>query len=146
MGGIAKGAFSEEEAEKRFEAWLLKNLTEFRLRKKNSIKVQKKWQLANLLLRKRLTRKEFQEIKAANSTLAEEVNTEEAPVEESKAEEAPAEEPKAEEAPAEEPKAEEAPAEEPKAEEAPAEEPKSEEAPAEEPKAGEAPAEEPKSE
>ena len=146
LGGIAKGAFSEEEAEKRFEAWLAEKSDRIQTKKEKLDKSAEEMAASKLAAEKEVNEKRAQEIAAANSTLAEEVNTEEAPVEEPKAEEAPAEEPKAEEAPAEEPKAEEVPAEEPKAEEAPAEEPKAEEAPAEEPKAGEAPAEEPKSE
>ena len=151
LGGVAKGAFSEEEAEKRFEAWLAEKSDRIQTKKEGLDKSAEEMAASKLAAEKEVNEKRAQDLAAANSTLVEEVNTEEAPAEEVPAEEVPAEEVPAEEvpaeeAPAEEPKAEEAPAEEPKAEEAPAEEPKAEEAPAEEPKAEEAPAEEPKAE
>ena len=109
LGGVAKGAFTEEEAEKRFNAWI----------EEKSKKVDDKQQRLN---------KEEEERKAKaleNEKLVNEARIKaqnEAPAEEAPAEEAPAEEAPAEEAPAEEAPAEEVPAEEAPAEEAPAEE------------------------
>ena len=109
LGGVAKGAFTEEEAEKRFNVWI----------EEKSKKVDDKQQRLN---------KEEEERKAKaleNEKLVNEARIKaqnEAPAEEAPAEEAPAEEAPAEEAPAEEAPAEEAPAEEAPAEEAPAEE------------------------
>ncbi len=99
LGGVAKGAFTEEEAEKRFNAWI----------EEKSKKVDDKQQRLN---------KEEEERKAKaleNEKLVNEARIKaqnEAPAEEAPAEEAPAEEAPAEEAPAEEAPAEEAPAEE----------------------------------
>ena len=104
LGGVAKGAFTEEEAEKRFNVWI----------EEKSKKVDDKQQRLN---------KEEEERKAKaleNEKLVNEARIKaqnEAPAEEAPAEEAPAEEAPAEEAPAEEAPAEEAPAEEAPAEE-----------------------------
>lgn len=161
LDGAKKGAFSEEEAEKRFEAWLKDKKAKLQgevdkvekakadvekeaLEREAKVNADRAAEIAK--------RKAEAEAAAAPAEEAPEEATEEAPAEaaaeaEAPVEtEAPAEEPKAEEAPAEEPKAEEAPVEEPKAEETPAEEPKAEETPAEEPAAAEAKAEEPKAE
>ncbi|RZP07442.1 MAG: 30S ribosomal protein S16 [Flavobacteriales bacterium] len=139
LGGVAKGAFTEEEAEKRFNVWI----------EEKSKKVDDKQQRLNKEEEERKAKALENEklvnearIKAQNEAPAEEAPAEEAPAEEAPAEEAPAEEAPAEEAPAEEAPAEEAPAEEAPAEEAPAEEAPAEEAPAEEAPAEEAPAEE----
>ena len=131
LNGVKKGALSEEDADKKFEAWI----------KERDSKVEKK--LSSL-------EKEALEKKKKALELEREANekrklvAEEAPAEEASAEEAPAEEATAaEEVPAEEAPAEEAPAEEAAAEEAhAAEEAPAEEAPAEEAPAEEAPAEE----
>jgi len=143
LDGVKKGAFSEEEAEKRFQAWMTEKEQKIQA-KKDRIKSTEQSRLKNRLeeeskikeARAAEIAKKRSELIAAEEAAAsaEEAPAEEAPAEEAvAAEEAPAEEPKAEEAPAEEPKAEEAPAEEAvAAEEAPAEEPKAEEAPAEE--------------
>ena len=122
-GGVKKGAFTEAEAKKRFDAWM----------KDKSAKIEKKIQDANAALEsnkkearereEEYRKKKLEEAKAK----AEEAAAEEAPAEEAPAEEAAAEEAPAEEAPAEEAAAEEAPAEEAAAEEAPAEEGSSEE-------------------
>ena len=119
LGGVAKGAFTEEEAEKRFNAWI----------EEKSKKVDNKQQRLNKEEEERKAKALENEklvnearIKAQNEAPAEEAPAEEAPAEEAPAEEAPAEEAPAEEAPAEEAPAEEAPAEEAPAEEAPAEE------------------------
>ena len=148
-GGVKKGAFTEEEAKKKFDKWM----------KEKSAKVEKKIEDVKTALESnkkeaRLKEEEYRkkkledakakdEAKAAEEAPADEAPAEEAPADEAKAaEEAPAEEAPADEAPAEEAPAEEAPAEEAPAEEAPAEEAPAEEAPAEEAPADEAPAEE----
>ena len=155
--GAKKGAFTEAEAEAKFQKWLedkeaknaaSKSGIEEKIRaeqkEKFEAEVKVKEERTAEIAKKRAAAVEAQVKEAqdaADETPAEEAPaTEEAPaVEEAKAEEAPAaEEAKAEEAPAaEEAKAEEAPAvEEAKAEEAPAvEEAKAEEAPAAEDKA-----------
>jgi len=137
--GVKKGAFTEEEAKKKFDEW----------KKEKSAKIQKKIEdLASTLeSNKKDARKreeEYSKKRAKDSKAKKEAKaTEESAVAEG-AEEATAEEaPAKEEAPAEEAPAEEAPAEEaPAKEEAPAEEAPAEEAPAEEAPAEEAPAEE----
>ena len=119
LGGVAKGAFTEEEAEKRFNVWI----------EEKSKKVDDKQQRLNKEEEERKAKALENEklvnearIKAQNEAPAKEAPAEEAPAEEAPAEEAPAEEAPAEEAPAEEAPAEEAPVEEAPAEEAPAEE------------------------
>ena len=140
LGGVAKGAFSEEEAEKRFEAWLADKEGKIQAKRDGLSKAAQDKAAAQLAAEKEANEKRAQELAAANSELAEEVATEEATeetVEAEASEEAPVEATTeeavaAEEAPAEteEPKAEateEAPAaEETPAEEAPAEEAKEE--------------------
>ena len=140
LGGVAKGAFSEEEAEKRFEAWLADKEGKIQAKRDGLSKAAQDKAAAQLAAEKEANEKRAQELAAANSELAEEVATEEATeetVEAEGSEEAPVEATTeeavaAEEAPAEteEPKAEateEAPAaEETPAEEAPAEEAKEE--------------------
>ncbi|MBT3454643.1 MAG: 30S ribosomal protein S16 [Lentimicrobiaceae bacterium] len=154
--GAKKGAFTEAEAEAKFQKWLedkeaknaaSKSGIEEKIRaeqkEKFEAEVKVKEERTAEIAKKRAAAVEAQVKEAqdaADETPAEEAPaTEEAPaVEEAKAEEAPAEEAKAEEAPAaEETPAEEAPAaEEAKAEEAPAaEEAKAEETPAAEDKA-----------
>ena len=142
LGGVAKGAFSEEEAEKRFEAWLADKEGKIQAKRDGLSKAAQDKAAAQLAAEKEANEKRAQELAAANSELAEEVATEEATeetVEAEASEEAPVEATSEEAVAAEE----EAPAEteEPKAEateEAPAaEETPAEEAPAEteEPKA-----------
>ena len=140
LGGVAKGAFSEEEAEKRFEAWLADKEGKIQAKRDGLSKAAQDKAAAQLAAEKEANEKRAQELAAANSELAEEVATEEATeetVEAEASEEAPVEATTeeavaAQEAPAEteEPKAEateEAPAaEETPAEEAPAEEAKEE--------------------
>ena len=140
LGGVAKGAFSEEEAEKRFEAWLADKEGKIQAKRDGLFKAAQDKAAAQLAAEKEANEKRAQELAAANSELAEEVATEEATeetVEAEASEEAPVEATTeeavaVEEAPAEteEPKAEateEAPAaEETPAEEAPAEEAKEE--------------------
>ena len=141
-GGVKKGAFTEEEAKKKFDKWM----------KEKSAKVEKKIEDVKTALESnkkeaRLKEEEYRKKKLEDAKAKDEAKAaEEAPADEAPVEEAPADEAKAaEEAPAEEAPADEAPAEEAPAEEAPAEEaPADEEAPAEEAPADEAPADEDK--
>ena len=107
LGGVAKGAFDEEEAEKRFNAWLEDKSKRIE-KKKSDLQKKKDEQKAKALENEKLANEA--RIKAQEEALA-------APAEETPAEETPAEEAPAEEAPAEEAPAEEAPAEEAAAEE-----------------------------
>jgi small subunit ribosomal protein S16 len=147
-GGVTKGAFSQEEADKRFAAWLEEKQAKIQAKIDGLDKDQASDLAQRMEAEKAVNQKRIDDLTAAPEaeeaaegetaeTSAEEVTASEteAPQEEVAVEEA------AEETPAvEEPKAEEAPAEEaveePKAEEAPAEEaveePKAEEAPANE--------------
>jgi small subunit ribosomal protein S16 len=127
-GGVKKGAFTEEEAKKRFDKWM----------KEKSAKVEKKIEDVKTSLESnkkeaRLREEEYRKNKLEQSKAADEAK---APAEEAPADaEAPAEEAPADaEAPAEEAPADEAPAEEAPADEAPAEEAPADEAPAEEDK------------
>ncbi len=147
LEGAKKGAFSEEEAEKRFEAWLTDKKAKLQgeLEKVSKAKSDAEKEALEREIKVNAERAaEIAKRKEAEAAPAEEATEEtedaaapadtETPVEEPKAEEAPI----AEEKPAEEPKAE-TPAEEPKAEakeETPVVEPKAE-APAEETKAEE---------
>ena len=141
-GGVKKGAFTEEEAKKRFDKWM----------KEKSAKVEKKIEDVKTALEsnkkeardreEEYRKKKLEDAKAAEEAPADEAPAEEAPADETPAEEAPADEAPAEEAPAEEAPADEAPAEEAPADEAPADEAPAEEAPADEAPADEAPAEE----
>jgi len=162
LGGVAKGAFDEAEAERRFEAWKNNKQQSTHSLKQKDEEKQRAEAKARLDAEKEVNkaRAEVLAQKKAEEEAANAPAVEEDPV----AEEAPAveEAPVAEETPAvEAPKAEETPAvEAPKVEETPAvedtpavEEPKVEETPAveetptvEEPKAEEAPAAEEKKE
>ena len=161
LGGVAKGAFSEEEAEKRFEAWLADKEGKIQAKRDGLSKAAKDKAAAQLAAEKEANEKRAQELAIANSELTEEVATEETTedtAETKAAEEAPVEATSEETISVEEsPSAEEAteaPAEteEPKAEvteEAPAaEETPAEEAPATVEEATDAPVEneEPKAE
>ena len=123
-GGVRKGAFSAEEAEKKFEAWLQEKEAKIQAKVDGLSNAEAEAKAAALAAEKAVNEKRMADAAAAE---AEEAATDEAPAEEVIAEEAPAEEVAVEEAPAEEVAAEEAPAEE-----APAEEVIAEEAPAEE--------------
>ena len=131
--GVAKGAFSQEEADKRYDAWVADKEAKIQGKITGLSEAAQKAKAETLAKEKEINEARAKEIAAANSPLVEEV-AEEAPAAEA-AEEAPAAE-AAEEAPAAE-AAEEAPAAE-AAEEAPAAE-AAEEAPAAE-EAEEAPA------
>ncbi len=144
MAGVAKGAFNEEEAEKRFVAWMENKETQVADKKSGLEKAAIAATKAALDAEKAKSDERAAALALKNSPMVEEeVATEETPsteevVQEEKSEEAPAtdevvEEVKAEEAPAtdevvEEGKAEEAPATDEVVEEVKAEEEKSEEA------------------
>ena len=112
--GVAKGALSQADADKKFEAWMKEK--EAKITGKADDIAKAKADAVAAQLAKETEQKEARAKEVAAKT-AEEPAAEEAPAEEPAAEEAPAEEPAAEEAPAEEPAAEEAPAEEEKKEE-----------------------------
>ena len=147
-GGVRKGAFSAEEAEKKFEAWLQEKEAKIQAKVDGLSNAEAEAKAAALAAEKAVNEKRMADAAAAE---AEEAATDEAPAEEVIAEEAPAEEVAVEEAPAEEVTAEEAPSEEAPAEEVIAEEVPAEEvtaevastekAPADETAAEEAPAE-----
>jgi len=141
-GGVRKGAFSAEEAEKKFEAWLEEKQAKIQAKIEGLSADEAKAKAAALAAEKAVNEKRIAEAAAAEASAEEEV------AEEAAADETPATEaaPEAEAAPEVEAAAEEAPAEEEAApeveaaaEETPAaEEVATEEAPAEE---GETPAE-----
>ena len=134
--GVKKGAFNEEEAEKRYSAWL-ENKEKQISEKETAIEKKKEQERKEKLKAEKLKSEErLKALKEAESkaqeTAGEEAPAEETSVEEAPVEETPVEETPVEETPAEETTAEENPAEETPAEEAPAEEAPAEEAPAEE--------------
>ncbi|MBT7404279.1 MAG: 30S ribosomal protein S16, partial [Flavobacteriaceae bacterium] len=116
LGGVAKGAFTEEEAEKRFNAWIEEKTKQID-DKKGELSKEDEERKTKALENEKLANEV--RIKAQKEATAEAAATEEAPAEEAAAEEAPAKEEAAEEAPAKEEAAEEAPAKEEAAEEAP---------------------------
>ena len=125
--GVKKGAFTEEEAKKRFDEW----------KKEKSAKIQKKIEdLASTLeSNKKEARKreeEYSQKRAEDSKAKKEAKAAEESAAAEGAEEAPADESAAAEGAEEAPAKEEAPAEEAPADEAPAEEAPAEEAPADE--------------
>ena len=142
LGGVAKGAFSEEDAEKRFEAWLADKEGKIQAKRDGLSKDAQDKAAAQLAAEKETNEKRAKELAAANSELAEEVATEEATEETVEAEasgEAPVEA-TPEEAPANEEEASEETVEAVASEEAPVEA-TPEEAPANEEEATEAPLE-----
>ena len=156
LGGVSKGAFTEAEADKRFDAWLGEKADKIQGKtdkiasdqkvdadKRFAAEVVKKEKTAAAVAARNTPVEEAPVAEEATEEVAAEAATEEAPVAEVKAEE-PVAEAKTEESPAEEAKAEE-PVAEAKTEEAPVEEVKAEE-PVAEAKTEEAPAEEAKEE
>jgi small subunit ribosomal protein S16 len=136
-GGVKKGAFTEAEAKKRFDAWM----------KEKSAKIEKKIEDVNAALESnkkeaREREEEYRKKKLEESKAKEQAKADEAPADEAPADEAPADEAPADEAPADEAPADEAPADEAPADEAPADEAPADEAPADEAPADEAPADE----
>ena len=112
LGGVAKGAFSEDEAEKRFDAWKSnkqqavqseKNKNEEKMRNDEKARLEAEKEV-NKTRAESIAKKKAEE-EAANAPVEEEVTEETAPVEEPTSEEQPAD------APAEEPKVEESAAE-----------------------------------
>ena len=135
-GGVRKGAFSAEEAEKKFEAWLEEKQAKIQAKIEGLSADEAKAKSAALAAEKAVNEKRIAEAAAAEASAEEEV------AEEAAADETPATEaaPEAEAAPEVEAAAEEAPAEE---EAAPEVEAAAEETPAaEEAATEEAPAEE----
>ena len=106
LAGVKKGAFSEEEAEKRYNAWI-ENKEKLISEKETAIEKKKEQERKEKLKAEKL--KSEERLKAQKEAESK-AQAEEAPAEEAPAEEAPEEAP-AEEAPAEEAPAEEAPAE-----------------------------------
>ena len=158
LNGVKKGAFTEEEAQKRFEKWMADKNAKVQSKIDALASASDKEKAARLKAEQEVNaaREAAQQAaenaaaeaeaaaaaEAAGEAAAEEAPAAEAAAEEAPAEEAPAAEAAAEEAPAEEAPAAEASAEEAPAEEAPAAEAAAEEAPAEEAPAAEAAAEE----
>ena len=138
-GGVRKGAFSAEEAEKKFEAWLQEKEAKIQAKVDGLSNAEAKAKAAALAAEKAINEKRIADAAAAETeeTATEEASAKEVAVEEALAEEAPAEEvttevASTEKAPVEETAAEEAPAEEVPVEETAAEEAPAEEVPAEE--------------
>lgn len=135
--GVLKGAMTQEQADKKFEAWLKDKESKITGKKDGLAKATADAEKARMTAESVANEKKAAEVLAKNSALAEEaaakaapaaevVTEEAAPVEEAKTEEVPVAEVVTEEAaPVEEAKAEEAPvAEEAKVEDAPAAEEK----------------------
>jgi len=134
--GVLKGALTQEQADKKFEAWMKEKESKIAGKADGLAKAAADAEKARLAAEEEANKKKAAEVSAKTSALAEEAAAE-APATEEGAEDAPTAEAAPEEAPATE---EAAPAEEAKTEE-PAAEAK-EEAPAEEEKKEETPAEE----
>ena len=140
LNGVKKGALTQEEADAKFEAWVVEKEAKVEAKISTLDKQADAAKKKALAAEKEVSDKRKADAEAA---LLEETAAEEASAEEVVAEEASAEEASAEEAPAEEASAEEVVAEEVVTEEAAAtEEAPAEEASAEEVVAEEAPAEE----
>ena len=146
LGGVSKGAFTEAEADKRFDAWLGEKADKIQGKADQLVKDANADAAKRLAAEKVKNEKTAAAVAAKNTPVEEapvaeetteevaaEVSTEEAPVAETVTEEVAAVEAPAEEVKVEEPVAEEAPVEEAKAEE-PVAEAKTEEAPKEEEK------------
>ena len=146
LGGVSKGAFTEAEADKRFDAWLGEKADKIQGKadqlvkdanadasKRFAAEKAKNEKIAAAVAAKNTPVEEAPVAEEPTEEVAAEVSTEEAPVAEVVTEAAPAVEAPAEEVKVEEPVAEEAPVEEAKAEE-PVAEAKTEDAPAEEAK------------
>ena len=123
-GGVRKGAFSAEEAEKKFEAWLQEKEAKIQAKVDGLSNAEAEAKAAALAAEKAVNEKRMADAAAAE---AEEAATDEAPAEEVIAEEAPAEEVTAEVASTEKAPADETAADETAAEEAPAEDSSTEE-------------------
>jgi small subunit ribosomal protein S16 len=108
LGGVAKGAFSEEEAEKRFEAWLAEKANKIQAKKDGLSKAASDEAAKRLAAEKEANEKRAQELAAANADLAEEAAAASEEAAEEASEEAATEEAPAAEATEEAPAAEEA--------------------------------------
>jgi len=154
LNGVKKGALTEAEAQKRFDAWYNEKEAKIQAKRDGLSADAEKALKDRMAAEKKLNEERAAALAAAASELAAEAEAaaaeaaaaeageeaaEEAPAAEAAAEEAPAAEAAAEEAPAAEAAAEEAPAAEAAAEEAPAAEAAAEEAPSAEAAAEEAP-------
>jgi len=139
LGGVAKGAFDEAEAEKRFKTWKQDKLAKIRANEEKIAGVADADIAARLDAEKKVNEARAEEIAkksadlAAEAEAAEKAENEDAAAEEATEETVEATAEVTEEVKAEEPAKEEAKAE-PVKEEVKAEEPKKEEAPAEEKK------------
>ena len=154
-GGVKKGAFSQEEADKRFATWLEEKQAKIQMKIDGLNKDEASDLAQRLEAEKAVNQKRIADLSAAakveettegEATEGEATEaTAEASIEDASADETPgAEEIKVEETPAEEPVVEASATDEPKTEEAPTEEVKNEDTPAEkeESKVEETPAEE----
>ena len=149
-GGVKKGAFSQEEADKRFATWLEEKQAKIQMKIDGLNKDEASDLAQRLEAEKAVNQKRIADLSAAakvEETTEDEATevTAEASIEDASADETPGvEEIKVEEIPADEPKAEEAPTEKVKNEDTPAEEEESkvEETPTEEVKNEDTPAEE----
>ncbi len=149
MGGVKKGAFSEEEAEKKLEKWLIEKDAQIQAKRDRLAAEESASEKKQLQAEAKLREAKEAEIAARNAELAEQeakakakaTTVAEEAAAEPVAETAAAEEPVAEEpvaeVTAEEPVAEEPKTEKPVAEESKTEEPVTEESKTEEPVAGE---------
>ena len=163
-GGVKKGAFSQEEADKRFATWLEEKQAKIQMKidgldKDEATELAQRLEAEKAVNQKRIADlsaaakvEETTEGEATEATAEasiEDASADETPgVDEIKLEEIPADEPKAEETPTEEVKNEDTPAEieESKVEETPTEQTVLEASATDEPKAEEAPTEEVKNE
>ena len=126
-GGVRKGALTQEEADKKLEAWLEEKEAKIQAKKDGLSKAAADASAQRLADEKAASEKRLAAAQEAEAPVEEaqgeaEAPVEEAPVAEEATEEAPTQEAETEEAPAAEAPTEEAPVEAADAEEAPAEE------------------------
>jgi len=136
-GGVRKGALTQEEADKKLEAWLEEKEAKIQAKKDGLSKAAANASAQRLADEKAASEKRLAAAQEAEAPVEEaqgeaEAPVEEVPVAEESTEEAPTQEAETEEAPAAEAPTEEAPTEEAPTEEAPVEAADAEEAPAEE--------------
>jgi len=136
-GGVRKGALTQEEADKKLEAWLEEKEAKIQAKKDGLSKAAADASAQRLADEKAASEKRLAAAQEAEAPVEEaqgeaEAPVEEAPVAEEATEEAPTQEAETEEAPAAEAPTEEAPTEEAPTEEASVEAADAEEAPAEE--------------
>ena len=75
LGGVAKGAFSEEDAETKFEAWLAEKEDKISSKKDQLYKEKQEESKKRLAAEKEINDKRAQELAVANSELAQDVET-----------------------------------------------------------------------